>query len=456
MRPVRVAGTWLRRRSLRVRLVLLGSAGVAAGLALGGLLLIAVLHVVLVRSVDSASRQTAVGVGRLIDEGGLADPILTAGTQFVQVLDSAGRVRAASVGTDHLVPLLGPAELARARGGRVVEVPGERVGVSGTLRVVLTTAGSGDGARTVLVAGTAREVAASVDAVRGVLLVAYPLLVAALAALAWRVVGAALRPVEGLRAGAEEINAAQSGRLPVPDGHDEVHRLAVTLNAMLDRLEAARARQRAFVADAAHELRSPIASLRTQLDVAEHLGEPPVAADLWPEVDRLGRLVDDLLMLARIDAGEPVGVAEPVELTALLREVAGRYAAARVPVTVADDGPQWTTGDRRGLARAVDNLVGNAVRHAAGTVLLRAVPRPGGVRVLVVDDGPGIPVADRERVFDRFTRLDDARTRDDGGAGLGLAIVRELVRRHGGTVSLADAAPGVRAQVDLPAAGRPR
>src|SRR5262249_37300866 len=151
----------------------------------------------------------------------------------------------------------------------------------------------------------------------------YPLLLAALAALAWWVVGWTLRPVEALRQGAEEVSAAQVGRLPVPDGNDELHRLALTLNRMLDRLEASRSRQRAFVADAAHGLPSPIASLRTQLDVAAHVGEPPVIADLSVEVDRLGRLVDDLLLLARADDQDPnLRHREPVELRCLLCEVA--------------------------------------------------------------------------------------------------------------------------------------
>jgi signal transduction histidine kinase len=226
---------------------------------------------------------------------------------------------------------------------------------------------------------------------------------------------------------------------------------------MLDRLEAARTRQRAFVADAAHELRSPIASLRTQLDVAAHLGEAPVAADLSVDVDRLGRLVDDLLLLARADEADPnLRSREGVELSAVLAQVATAYGAARVPVRVSTkDSPQWTVGDRAALRRVVDNLVANAVRHAGASVTL-AVGRAGDTVVLTVaDDGPGIPEADRRRVFDRFTRLDDARTRDEGGAGLGLAIVAELVRLHGGTVTLGDAAPGLLVAVTLPAGDPP-
>jgi signal transduction histidine kinase len=241
-------------------------------------------------------------------------------------------------------------------------------------------------------------------------------------------------------------------RLPVPKSDDEISRLAVTLNGMLDRLAAARDRQRAFVADAAHELRSPLANLRTALEVAQRHGVPPNLADeLLIDVERLSRLVDDLLLLARADdAVVPAAGREPVELRGVVTEVADRFRAARVPVSVVDGGPVWTVGERNGLVRVVDNLVHNAVRHAAGRVVVAAAADDGSSLVTVTDDGPGIPVAERERVFDRFTRLDDARARDAGGAGLGLAIARELLRRQGGTVRLADADPGLCAEVRLP------
>ncbi|HET8659238.1 MAG TPA: HAMP domain-containing sensor histidine kinase [Micromonosporaceae bacterium] len=446
---------WLRRLTLRARLILIGTAGLGVGLAVGGLLLVTVLHVVLQRALDDGARQTAADVARLVAQDHLTDPIPTTGTQIVQVLDGEGRIHAASVGADRLVPLLDPRRLAAARAGAVVAVDGESAGRDGRLRVVAAPAGTPGEPRTVVVAAPAQDLDAAVGTLRVALAVAYPLLLAALALLAWRVVGWTLRPVEALRRGAEEITgAAGVDRLPVPDGRDEVHRLAVTLNGMLDRLDAARARQRAFVGDAAHELRSPLASLCTQLEVAERLGESVAPADLLPEVDRLGRLVDGLLLLARADEGDPqLARRQPVELTALLAAVAADHAVARVPVTVATGDPQWTVGDPDGLRRVVDNLVRNAVRHARSGVGLAAAPDGGGVAVTVVDDGPGIALADRDRVFDRFTRLDDARARDGSaeGAGLGLAIVRELVRRHGGSVTLDDAGPGLRATVRLPA-----
>jgi signal transduction histidine kinase len=450
---------WWRRLSLRARLLLIGSGGLAIGFALGGLVLFAALGFALERAVDSDALSTAHDVAALVDEQRLSDPLPVAGGQLVQVVDAQGRVLSASIGADRLTSLLRPEELPAARSGRRSYVDGSRAGVVGPLRVVALPAGQTQDPQTVIVARPVAEVYRSVGILRTGLLVVYPVLVLVLAVLAWRVVGAALRPVESLRAGAEAITGAEAGtgagaadRLPVPQSRDEISRLAVTLNGMLDRLAAARARQRAFVADAAHELRSPLANLRTELEVAQRHGIPPAMVDdLLVDVERLSRLVDDLLLLARADDAHVPGLrAEPVELHEVLTEVADRFRAARVPVDVLDGSPLWIAGESQSLQRVVDNLVHNAVRYAATRVTVSATAEASEVVLAVADDGPGIPSADRQRVFDRFTRLDDARARDAGGAGLGLAIVRELVRRHGGTVQLADAKPGVRAEVRMP------
>jgi signal transduction histidine kinase len=435
------------RLSLRSRLLLIGAGGLAVGFALGGIVLISALEYALQRGVDTDVRSTARGVADLVNVRALPQPVPVSGDQIVQVVDVQHRVRSASIGADRLVPLLRPDELAAARSGKGMDVDGSRVGMDGPLRVVAVPAGPPDDPQSVIVARPVSTVRESVTVVRTALLVTYPLLIAVLALFAWRVVGAALRPVEELRTGAETITGGGgSDRLPVPTSRDEIHRLAITLNDMLDRLAHARARQRAFVADAAHELRSPLANMRTELEVAQRIGDPPNVDGLLVDVERLTGLVDDLLLLARADEAPRPARTEPVELGALLRETAERYGAARVPVTVAGGSPQWTSGDPQALRHVLTNLVDNAVRHAASRVTLAVVP--GGFTV--IDDGPGIAVADRERVFERFTRLDDARARDGGGAGLGLAIVQELVRRHGGTVTLADANPGVRVRVRLP------
>ncbi|WP_213452459.1 sensor histidine kinase [Rhizomonospora bruguierae] len=435
----------------------IGVAGLAAGLAVGGLVMVAALGLALQRSIDAEALGSATDVARLVDSGQLPDPVPVAGSQYVQVVDAQSRVRAASINADRLTPLLHPDELARVRAGARLYVPGSRVGSRGLVRVVGVRAGSDTEPLTVLAGKPTSDVAESFATLRVVLLVAFPVLVLALALVAWRVIGATLRPVEGLRRGAEEITGgARPGRLPVPESRDEIFRLAETLNGMLARLDAARARQRAFVADAAHELRSPLTNMRTELEVARRLGDrtdwTEVADDLLIDMDRLARLVDDLLLLARADdaGGRAVRVSTPVELAALAGEVAQRCTGG-APVTVRPGPPLWTAGDPDDLRRLLANLVDNATRHARSRVEVAVTPDGPYQLVTVADDGPGIPAADRERVFDRFTRLDDGRARDAGGAGLGLAIVRELVRRYGGTVRLTDAQPGVRAEVRLPA-----
>ncbi|SCG40442.1 Signal transduction histidine kinase [Micromonospora zamorensis] len=455
---------WMPVLGLRGRLMALGVFGLTIGLALGGVVLLGALGFVLQRTVDTEAFRTADAVALLAAEDALPDPLPVAGGQVrVQVVDAQGRIRAASIDADRLVPMVRPERLDRDRRQRL-DVPAERVGLAGPVRVVTVPAGTAADPLTVLVARSMADVRHSAHVVRTILLVAFPLLVAVLAAVAWRVVGATLRPVEALRRGAEEITGrAGAGRLPVPASADEIHRLAVTLNGMLDRLESARIRQRAFVSDAAHELRSPLTNIRTELEVAQRLADrtdwTAVTTNLLTDTERLSRLVDDLLLLARLDEAPPTRGVGPVELGALLAEVAARYPSPPVRLTP-PPGPLWTTGNADELRRVLANLVDNAVRHAYGSVVLAAEAASTDGRgsgayhlVTVTDDGPGIPVADRERVFDRFTRLDDGRARDDGGAGLGLAIVRELVRRAGGSISLTDAPEqcGLRVCLLLPA-----
>ena len=453
MNPVRF---W-RRLSLRARLLVIGVTGLVGGLLVGGILLVSVLGNTLHRGAEEDAATIASGMAELIANDSLPDPLPVSGDDVrAQVIDGQGRVVAASLEADRLVPFLYPDERP-ARGAAkssTVYIPGDRIGVNGPVQVVAVPAGTADQPRTVLVAKSLNDLVRSVNLLKESLLIAYPLLVALLAAIAWRVIGATLRPVETLRAGAEAIDAtAGAGRLPLPESRDEIHRLALTLNGMLARLEGARARQRAFIADAAHELRSPLANLRTQLEVAQRIGDPPDTDDLLADVGRLGRLVDDLLLLARADdlAGRPDPVTGPVDVGALLAAVAARYPTKVVLVPA--EATLWTVGDESALDRVVANLLDNAVRHASGRVELAATAAARGwVEITVTDDGPGVPEADRDRVFDRFTRLDDARARDAGGAGLGLSIVRELVAQHGGTVALTDAGPGLRVAVRLPAA----
>lgn len=273
--------------------------------------------------------------------------------------------------------------------------------------------------------------------VRNAMLIGLPPLLLVVAGVTWLVTRRALRPVEGIRTEMAAITASTdlSRRVPEPASRDEIARLARTTNETLAALETSVERQRRFVADASHELRSPIASLRTQLEVAE---AHPELLDLPGAVEdtvRLQHLAADLLLLARLDAGERPSESR-VDLGALVREDLSQRVADRVPVRTGDLADVEVSGSRGQLGRVLGNLVDNAQRHAASEVRV-AVERENGWAVLrVEDDGPGVPPEERERIFERFVRLDDARSRDDGGAGLGLAIARDVAERHGGSLAV--------------------
>ncbi|MGW3851188.1 sensor histidine kinase [Streptomyces fagopyri] len=294
------------------------------------------------------------------------------------------------------------------------------------------------GALTVYAGAPLAAEQAAVRTALTVMLTGLPLLLAVVAAVTWRVTRRALRPVEGIRSEMAAITASEdlARRVPVPDTEDEVAGLARTTNETLAALEASVERQRLFVADASHELRSPIASLRTQLEVgAAH----PELLDVTGAVEdtvRLQRLAADLLLLARLDAGERPSDTR-FDLAALVREEVSR----RPGVTMEGESAE-VAGSRGQLARVLGNLLDNARRHARDRVGVTLRTEGPWTVLEVADDGAGVPAAERERIFERFVRLDEARGRDDGGAGLGLAIARDVALRHGGTLTAGEARGG--------------
>ena len=457
------ASTFWRRRSLRARVTLAATAGLALALVAAALLLSSVLRVSLTRELGNSARQSAVEVAGLADAHRLPVPVpVVAGTVTVQVIDARGRIVNVSPDADRLVPLLPRAvAMATARDGTVVALDGQAYGLPG--QVLVAAARTRDGG-TVLAAVTYDQVRDSLALLARVLVIGTPLLLLLLAGACWLIVGSTLRPIAELRRGAEEVTrTGQPRALPVPAAQDEVRSLALTLNDMLSRLGAAQERQRGLVSDTAHELRSPIASIRAQLEVA--LDHPDsqdwqqTAGDVLTDTLRLARLAEDLLVLARLDerAGRRAP-RQPVPLGPLAEAEAGRYGEARVPVSVSAAEPCPVTGDPDGLRRMLSNLIDNAIRYARSQVTVSVSAAGQCARLTVTDDGPGIPAADAERAFGRFTRLEAARSRDcddEGGAGLGLAIVRATAQAHGGSAWLEDAAPGLRAVVLLPLAGQP-
>ncbi|HYZ54843.1 MAG TPA: histidine kinase dimerization/phospho-acceptor domain-containing protein, partial [Streptosporangiaceae bacterium] len=296
---------WWRRRSLRARLTLTAAAGLAVALAGVAILLIVTLGLALNRGLDDSARQTAQEVAVLLDANRLPNPVpVAAGTAVVQVVDAQGRIVAASAGADRLVPLLSPAQAASAaRTSSGVMLNGPPYGMPEVLRVVAVPGRHGE---TVIAAVPYSAVRNSLVTVAHSLLVGTPALLLLMTWVIWLITGSTLRPIAALRRGAEEVTATGVPRgLPVPEARDEVHSLAVTLNDMLSRLDAAQQRQRQFVSDTAHELRSPIASIRAQLEVA--LDHPDsqeweqTGRDVLADTLRLSRLAEDLLVLARLE-----------------------------------------------------------------------------------------------------------------------------------------------------------
>ena len=463
---------WWRRRSLRARLTLTAAAGLAVSLAGVAILLMGTLSITLNRGLDNSARQTAREVAALVDANRLPDPVpVAAGTAVVQVINAQGRIVAASPGADRLVPLLPAGEAVQAgRAQSGVLLDGRPYGLPESLRVVAVPGRLGE---TVIAAVSYDAVSDSLATVAHALLFGTPALLLLMVWVSWLITGSTLRPITALRRGAEQITATGVPRgLPVPEARDEVHSLAVTLNDMLSRLEAAQQRQRQFVSDTAHELRSPIASMRAQLEVA--LDHPDsqewdqTGRDVLADTLRLSRLAEDLLVLARLEerGGQPrrargaggAGGRLVTDLAALVTGLVASYTQARVPVSASAAGQCPVEGDAEALRRMLVNLIDNAVRYARSEVTVTAGASDGWVLVTVTDDGPGIAASDAERAFERFTTLEGARARRDGdvsGAGLGLAIVRATVQAHDGTAWLEDAGPGLRAVVRLPQAGSP-
>ncbi|EYR64582.1 histidine kinase [Actinotalea ferrariae CF5-4] len=450
------ADPW-RSRSLRTRLTVLTAGLLCVTLIAGALTLTTVLSRSRVAELDAIVRDRAATTAELVAADSVPEalPVDEPG-EIVQVLDDDGRVVATSPSASRTLPVLPPDEVDRLRAATAtsgVVSPTSASAYDGQARVAVLPATWRGETVTVVATMPLAEVQGLLRALSLSLVGVVPTLTGILAVAVWLVLGRALHPVERMRSAAAQVaRAGGPGSLPVSPADDEVSALARTLNEMLDRLETASSRQRRFVADAAHELRSPLATLRASLEVAREHPEvyrsDELAEDLVGEVLRMQGLVDDLLLLARV--GSAPRAREEVDLADVARDAVGGSAAAlrRPEVTVEVEGEGGALGDAPALGRVVRNLVDNAVRHATSRV--RVTVRPGSVTV--DDDGAGIPAEDRDRVFERFVRLDEAREREAGGSGLGLAIVREIAREHGGDVTLA-AAPlgGLRARVDVPA-----
>jgi signal transduction histidine kinase len=428
-----------RFRSVRARTTLGAVVVVLAALLVGAAAFVVVLRLVLLDGVQTTAESGLEQASARVEADG-AGVVSGYEDVLVQVVGDDGSVLAH--GDDADPPALPTADESRWTHD------GER-----WLLVADDVDLPGGGDATLVYGVSLDQTDAAVGAAVALLAVGVPVLVLVMGAVTWVVTGRSLRPVERMRTEVETIRAARpDARVAVPDTGDEIARLATTMNTMLDRLDRSAAGQRRFVSDASHELRSPIATIRQHAEVAAAHPDRADVVELSEvvrsEVLRLQDLVTGLLELSRLDEGD-VGVRRPVDLDDLALDAVARArgrlggsTAGSIRVEGSGIGPARVLGDERLLAAVVRNLVDNAVRHAEGRVVVALAEQDGRAVLTVDDDGAGIAPADRERVFERLVRLDEARSRDAGGAGLGLAIVQDAVRAHGGDVVVADSPLG--------------
>jgi signal transduction histidine kinase len=433
------------RSSLRLRLTVAGVGLAAVLFAVGGTIAITVYHRSLTAATQHSVTQTATTIASRAADQVLPDPIpMPVGSDVprVQVLDSAGHVISGDPNSASE-----PAMFRLPAGMRRQHV------VVGTLALLHGATGYVYAERVTSLTGTETIVAAlpltpisvrtreATQATAG--LCAAALLVVGV--VAWLTAGRVLRPVERMRAQAVAITASGdlSGRLP-NSGSDELSRLCDTLNGMVGSLQDSVERQRRFVADAAHELRTPLAGLIATLEVAgKHPGtaSESLIGELLDGHRRLGHTVNDLLVMAALDGHAPRSTG-PVDLGGVVTDCSRRSVPDGVALRVGDQQRVIVIGNEPQLRRMVGNLVDNAVRYAASTVEVSLSVAGEVARISVTDDGPGVPEPDRDRIWDRFVRLDDDRSRPGGGSGLGLAMVRELAVAHGGTAEVHGREPG--------------
>jgi signal transduction histidine kinase len=445
-----------RFRSVRVRTTLVATAAVGVAMILAAWTLVVVLQRSLIAGVDNSLKDRTADVIAMAKEGDFLDEPIVPGQPgaLVQVVDPSDRVVASSE-TLRAKPAIGPfRDLTTGHVAWSARITSD----DELYRIVGVSTATPGGPVTIYTAASLETISDTVTTVKAALLIGLPLVLLMVAAACWWIVGRALRPVEAIRAQVSEIGSGGlDRRVPEPSAGDEIGRLARTMNEMLDRLQSASDLQRRFVADASHELRSPIASLRTQIEVQQVYangsngeGEAALSNQL-AEVTRMERLVGDLLMLAKADERRLSGRSETVPLHRIvLEEVARSGGPEHVRVDTSAVRAAAVVGDRDGLARVVRNLLENAHRHARSRVEVGLRPEGDQVLLTVANDGPGIPAEARSRIFERFTRMDESRARDDGGAGLGLAIVREVVAAHGGAVRVEDRTSGACFIVSLP------
>ncbi|HEX4560102.1 MAG TPA: HAMP domain-containing sensor histidine kinase [Mycobacterium sp.] len=431
---------------------------VFVALALAGAFLVLVLYRSLLSSVDdgAAGRVRDIVAALALDKPSELDATLLTTDQrvvAVQIIDANGTVvgRSDSAPDTPLIPVTSFGSTMRT-GIPDNESPDNDMRISGQ------TVDTATGRYTVLAGGGSESAETTVRTVTMLFAVAAPIVIGVAAAASYRLVKRSLRSVEAIRNRVAEISSSElDERVPIPPQKDEISALAITMNEMLTRVEAGHAAQRRFVGDASHELRSPLATIISALEVAhdypELLDDELKTGSLIPEAHRMQALVEDLLLLARADERGLTIHADSVYLDVIAEGDAARVRRDRGLHVHTELEATRLVGDVNGICRVLRNLLDNAVRHAKSRIEITVAARGDQVVLAVGDDGPGIPAADRLRVFDRFVRLDTDRSRMGGGTGLGLAIAAEIISAHNGAIVI-DERPGggTLVTVTLPAA----
>ena len=451
-------GGWSRRRgTVRVRTTLAATGVVAVILAVAGVAFVVIQQHQLRSALEGIAAQQAADSATQITQTGVSSVDLSgsgSGEQaLVQVITRDGSVVASSPSVEGEPPVVDD----RPAPGSVTSTTVESLAIGENESFVIVARGvTAEGNDLVVIAAQSLETAErATSVVIGLLAVGCPILLLVVAAIAYWLTGRALAPVEAIQRRVAVISATDlDARVPVPDSDDEIRALATTMNAMLSRLQTAGDAQRRFVADASHELRSPLTSIRVAHEIARAHAEgadwAAIGTDVLAELDRLDRLVSDLLLLARVDEHGPLLQCHDVDLDDLLLTEAQRlrrHTSLRIELTAA---PARVIGDRYHLERALRNLTENAARHARSSIALELDVSPGMVTIHVSDDGPGIAPSDGERAFERFVRLDPSRDRTGGGAGLGLAIARDIARAHQGDLNVSASDTGAHLVMSLP------
>ena len=439
---------------VRTRMVVSACVIVALTLALGGTLLVYGQRSSLLDGLTTNAELRADDIAAILAKGTLPSELTVPREDegFIQILDQSGDVVASSDNIKGELALF--AVLTPADGFARFTVKSAPVG-DNSFRVVARRVNSLDGTFTIYVGHSLESVNDSGRSLTALLLVGLPLLVLVMGFITWFTTTRALKPIETMRRDVESMTAGKlDERVTVPAPNDEVRRLALTMNDLIDRIEQAQRFQNQFVENASHELRSPLASLRVQLEVwranTSEADSGLAREHLLSETIRLQLLVDDLLDASQISQNRSVSMGV-IDLDDVIFDVVQRIrVTTRHSIKLGNVSAGQIRANLSQMERLVTNLVDNAVRHCVSVVSLGLAETDSHVVLTVADDGPGIPLADRRRIFDRFERIDDGRGRSEGGFGLGLSIVASIARSHDATVEVADNYPGAMFIVTFP------